>query len=193
MKCVLCAMLLVFVSAAAFPQKPPEELGQGVFYSAAGDIAIGVDATIVDMRLKSPYIMFMAYVVAGHDKSYTVKRNDVVMVYKGQEYQMTPIKEVEEKYRQIREDIGLQRRFNKELLLFSKMQEYSFPYENEFFPGPGQNQPLAVNSGQVTGLVGFKTKLYFKNPGLAKGDELIIKIRDEHNLQTMGQVKVVIQ
>jgi len=195
MKPVICAVLLVVACAMALPQDQNKQLGQGVFYNASGKIAIGIDATIADMRLKSPYIMFMGYFVAkeANIESYAVNRNDVIMAYKGQEYHMASIKDVEEKYREIREDINLERRFNKEGLLFGNMQAYAFPYENDFFPGPGPNQPLSVNSGQVTGFVGFKTKLYFKNPGLAKGDELIIKIVNEHNLELYGQVKVVIQ
>ena len=40
---------------------------------------------------------------------------------------------------------------------------------------------------------GFLTPIYFKNPGLAKGNKLTIKVRDVENPAVTGECEVVLQ
>jgi len=41
--------------------------------------------------------------------------------------------------------------------------------------------------------VGFDTLLYFKNPGLKRGDTVTIKVRDKKDAALTGEVDVVLQ
>ena len=97
MKLVRVAVLVVLVCAAALPQT--KELGEGVFTNTVGDITLAVDATVAIMKIDSPYLMFMAYMVPPNAKSISVGRNDVTMSYNGQDYPMPSLKEVNEKYK----------------------------------------------------------------------------------------------
>jgi len=45
----------------------------------------------------------------------------------------------------------------------------------------------------MAGTFGFKTKLYFKNPGFKTGDTLVIKVRDKKNPELVGAVAVVLK
>lgn len=191
MKVLRCVLLVLAVCAAAFPQT--QKLGDNVYFSDAGAIQLAVDTTVAIRKLNSPYVMFMAFVAAKDDKSYTIDRNDVVLTYKGQEYHMPTLQEVEKSYKDFREDAGLYRRFGLEMLLFGKLRYYRFPYENEFFPTPGFGPTAWVNNAEVTALVGFKTKLYFKNPGFQKGDEVTIKVVDHKNPDAAGEVTLVLK
>src|SRR5512136_1939409 len=97
MKIMRIALLVLFVCAAAYPQT--EQLGEGMYYSGAGDILVGVDVTIAAKKFTSPYVMFMAFMAAKENKSLTLKRADVTMIYKGQEYKMPTLKEIEKAYK----------------------------------------------------------------------------------------------
>jgi hypothetical protein len=191
MKILRCALLVLAVCAAAYPQT--QNLGDNMYFSDAGAVVLGVDATVAVRKLNSPYVMFMAFVAAKDDKSFTIDRNDVVLIYKGQEYHMPTLQEIEKSYKGEKEDAGLYGRFGMELLLFGKLRYYKFPYENEFYPTPGFGPTSWVNNAEVTALVGFKTKLYFKNPGLQKGDEVTIKVVDHKNPESVGQVTLVLK
>jgi hypothetical protein len=41
--------------------------------------------------------------------------------------------------------------------------------------------------------IGFRTKLYFKNPGFKKGDKLLIKVWDENDPALFGQVEITLK
>ncbi len=191
MKILRCALLVLVVCAAAWPQT--EELGEGIYYSGAGDVLLGVDVTVAVRRIDSPYVMFMAFMAAKDEKSLTVKRDGVTMIYQGQEYKMPSLKEIEKEYRGMKEDAGLYRRFGKELLLFDKLRYYRFSYKSEFFPTPGFGPTVWVDEGNIVSLDGFKTKLYFKNPGFKKGDQVTIRVVDAKNPASLGEVTVTLK
>ncbi len=191
MRFLRCALLILFICAAAYGQT--EQLGEGMYYSGAGDILIGVDVTIAVRKVDSPYVMFMAFMAAKEDRSLTVKRDGVTMIYKGQEYKMAALKEIEKNYKAMKEDAGLYRRFGKELLLFDKLRYYRFPYQSEFFPTPGVGPGVWVDEGNIVSLDGFKTKLYFKNPGFQKGDQVTIRVVDSKRPESQGEVTVVLK
>jgi hypothetical protein len=191
MKVLRCALLILVVCASsAYPQT--QKLGDNMYFSDAADIMLAVDTTVAVRKLDSPYVMFMAFTAVKGDRTVTIDRNDVTMIYKGQEYQMPALKDIEKAYEGMKEDAGLYRRFGLELLLFDKLRYYKFPYQNEFFPTPGFGPTAWVNSAEITALVGFKTKLYFKNPGFQKGDEVTIKVIDHNHPEVQGQVTFVI-
>lgn len=191
MKFLRCALLILFVCAAAYPQTT--QLGEGMYFSDAGDIIIGVDVTVAVRRIESPYVMFMAFMVAKDDKSLTVHREDVTMIYKGQEYHLPALKEIEKAYKGEKEDAGLYRQLGKELLLFDKLRYYKFPYQSEFYPTPGFGPAVWVDEGSLVALMGFKTKFYFKNPGFQKGDEVTFKAFDRKHPESKAEITIVLK
>lgn len=52
---------------------------------------------------------------------------------------------------------------------------------------------LAISEGYMALFDGFLTPIYFKNPGLAKGNKLTIKVRDVENPAVTGECEVVLQ
>jgi hypothetical protein len=42
------------------------------------------------------------------------------------------------------------------------------------------------------GYTGFRTKIYFKNPGFKKGDKVMFKVWDKKNPKLSGEVSIVI-
>ena len=191
MKIVRVAIMVALVCASAAPQT--KELGQNVYTNTVGDITLAIDATVAAMKIDSPYLMFMAFMVSPNAKSISVGRENVVLSYNGQDYPMAPLKDVNEKYKGGRDDMGLYGRFNKENLLSDTMRYYKFPQQGEFFPVPGFGSQLAVNEGNFTGEIGFQTKLYFKNPGLKKGDTVTIKVTDRKHPEVMADVAVTLK
>lgn len=191
MKFVRCAFLILMIWAVAYPQS--ENLGMGTFSNDKAPISMVIDASLVNAKMDSPYVMFMAFMMAKDSQTINVDRNDVVMVYKGQEYHMPSLKELREKYPGQRSDIDLYRHLGKEGVIASQIRFYKFAVRNEFFPIVGLEAPLVTDVASFSSNIGFKTKFYFKNPGFQKGDQLLIKVKDRKNPQIAGEVEVVLK
>ena len=191
MKIMRLALLGVLaLSATAFGQTT--DLGQSVFSSNQGEIVMTIDAALAVRKLDSPYVMFMAYLVVMGGQSVTVHRDDVTMTYNGQEYKMPSLKEWRDKYNGAQGDITFYNRMGKETLVLSHLREYDFPWDQDFFPvlGPG---PLPTDQGSMAGMVGFRTKLYFKNPGFKKGDQIVISVKDRKDPEIVGSCAVILK
>jgi len=165
----------------------------GAFSNESGGILIAVDASLVNRTLDSPYVMFVVFLAAkDRDQAISVAAKDVVMVYKGQEYPMSSVKDLREAYRGEIRDIDFYRHLGKEGINSSWIRIYDFPERANFFPPLTLRAPLAVTEGHMFGNKGFMTPMYFKNPGFAKGDKLTIKVRDMKNPQLAGECEVVL-
>jgi hypothetical protein len=191
MKVLKAVFLLLVVCATAYPQT--KDLGLGAFANDKGPIMLAVDAGVVDRELKSPYLMFVLYMGAAKEgEDFTIGRDNVVMIYQGQEYKMPSIKDLRKDYGTEIRDINLYRHLGKEGIVSSWIRFYRFPRRYDFFP-PLTIGALPVDEGYVDDFIGFRTKAYFKNPGLNKGDKLTIKVSDKNKPQITGQCDVVIQ
>jgi hypothetical protein len=190
MKILKSLVLVLALSVAAYAQT--EDLGMGAFANEQGPILIVVDAAMADLMIDSPYVMFVTYLAAkDHNQSIVVDRSDVVMVYNGREYRLPSVKELRENYRGGIHDLDFYRHLGKEGIVASWARFYNFTLGGDFFPTLGG--PLSVDRGSMSGVIGFRTKLYFKNPGFKKGDKLTIKVRDQKNPQLTGEVEVTIE
>jgi hypothetical protein len=191
MKLLRIALIALVLSAAVYPQT--SDLGMGTFSSENGAILMTVDASLVNRIVKSPYVMFFAFLGSkDQGQAITVAAKDVVMVYKGQEYPMPSLKELRANYSGEIRDLDFYRRLGKEAVAGSWVRMYQFPEEANFFPTLSQTAELPVDEGHMVGYWGFLTPLYFKNPGFAKGDRLTIKVRDKKNPELAGECEVIL-
>ena len=192
MKILKVALIVLVLSAAAFPQT--KDLGMGSFANEAGPILMAVDAQLVNQSINRPYAMFVLFIGAkGKDTSITVAAKDVVMVYNGQEYHMPSLADLREHYRGEIRDLDFYRRMGKEGIIASWVRLYNFPNEGSFFPPLTARSGVAATEGHLVALDGFMTPIYFKNPGFAKGDKVTIKVRDVKNPALTGECEVVLQ
>jgi len=160
-------------------------LGQHLFYNDEGEIVVCIDAALAVRKLDSPYVMFMAYMGSSSQGSISVHRDDVVMVYKGQEYPMPSVEELRKEYRGARRDFDLYQRLGKDTLALSQMRHWNYPWNYDFFPVLG-TAALPSDQLSMSGNIGVRTKLYFRNPGFQKGDELVIKVKDRKDPTIIG-------
>ncbi len=178
------------LSATVFAQTI--ELGQSVFTSNQGVIGLTIDAALAVRKLDSPYVMFMAFMVITGGRSAVVGRDEVTMTYNGQEYKMPSLKEWRDQYRGANGDATLYPRLGKETLVLSHLSNYDFPSDQDFFPILGRG-PLPTDQGSMAGMVGFRTKLYFKNPGFKRGDQIIISLKDKNDPEVTGSCAVILR
>ncbi|OGD18411.1 MAG: hypothetical protein A2W03_06790 [Candidatus Aminicenantes bacterium RBG_16_63_16] len=181
--------VLAFSAAAA---AQTIELGQNVFSSSQGEIVLTIDAALAVRKLDSPYVMFMAFMVVMGGQSLVVNRDDVTMSYNGQDIKMPSLKEWRSEYKGALGDISLYNRLGKETLVLSHLRDYQFPSDQDFFPILGRG-PLPTDQGSMAGMVGFRTKLYFKNPGFKKGDQIVISVRDKNDPEVVGSCAVILK
>jgi hypothetical protein len=184
-----------FVLAAVFflgiASAQTVDLGQNLFFNNEGDIVVCVDAALAVRRLDSPYVMFMMFMGAKSQTSVSVNRDDVVMVYKGQEYKMPTMEEWRKEYQGAQHDYDLYRRLGKDSLALSQMRFWRFPWDYDFFPVLGTGA-LPSDQLSMSGNIGARTKIYFRNPGFQKGDELAIKVKDHKKPEITGFCAVVL-
>ena len=190
MKTIRHIAVLLFISAAVFAQT--EDLGQNVFYNDEGTIALAVDASLAVRKLDSPYVMFMLFLAPPSNASISVQRDDIVMIYKEQEYKMPSLEEWRKEYKGSQSDIDIYARLGKESLASSKMRFYSFNWTYDFYPVLGRG-PLPADQLSMASTIGARTKIYFKNPGFKNGDELLIKVKDHKNPEINGFCAVILK
>jgi len=190
MKTLRLVALFLFIAAAIFAQT--EDLGQNVFYNNEGTIALAVDAGLAVRKLDSPYVMFMLFMAPPSNASLSVQRDDIVMIYKGQEYKMPSLEEWRKDYRGAQNDIEFYARLGKESLASSRMRFYSFNWTYDFYPVLGRG-PLPADELSMASTIGARTKIYFKNPGFKNGDGLIIKVKDHKNPEFSGFCAVILK
>jgi hypothetical protein len=192
MKLFRLALAVLVLSAAAFTQ--PKDLGLGAFSNEKGPILMAVDASLVDQAIDNPYAMFIVFLAAkDQNRSMSVAAKDVVMVYKGQEYHMPSVKGLREDYQGQIRDLDFYRHLGKEGIIASWIRLYEFPEKANFFPPLTLRSTLAVTKGHMAGFNGFRTPMYFKNPGFAKGDTLTIKVHDVKDPNLTGECEVVLK
>jgi hypothetical protein len=178
-------------TAAAFPQT--EKLGMNSFANTNGPILMAVDASLASRQLDQPYLMFVLYMAAKKNgQDIRVSRNDVVMVYNGQEYRLPSVKDFRKAYTGEVKDLDFYAHLGKEGISASWIRVYNFPEKVDFFPPNTLNAPLASDEGSMYNFVGFSTLLYFKNPGFKKGDTFLLKVRDIKDPAVTGEVEVVL-
>jgi hypothetical protein len=181
-------LALMILSGAGFAQTI--ELGQTFFLNREGGIIVAIDTSVAVRKINSPYIMFMAFFVAGGNDNRSIHRDDVTMIYKGQEYKMPSYKEWLKEYNAATSDWKLYNTLGKENLSnYSELRLYSFPSDTDYFP----LRDLRTDEGSLTKTTGFRTNLYFKNPGFKNGDELVIMVKDRKNPEIKGTCGVILK
>ncbi len=167
------------------------DLGQDLFFNNEGQIVVCIDAALAVRKLDSPYVMFMMFMGSKAQTGVSVHRDDVVMVYKGQEYKMPTMEEWRKEYQGANHDLDLYQRLGKDSLALSQMRFWRYPWDYDFFPVLGRAS-LPSDQLSMSGNLGARTKVYFRNPGFQKGDELVIKVKDQKNPQVDGYCAVVL-
>jgi len=186
---IIAATALMCLWTAVLPPVQTQDMGQGVFYSDQGDVVMAVDAVVANLKLDKPYVMFMAYMGASGNASIKVRREDVTMIHNGQEYKMPTVKELNSNYNGGQNDWTLYERSGKESLILSRMRYWRYQSGTDFFPLLSRDI-MAVSEGSMAGDLGFRTRLYFKNPGFKKGDEIVIQVKDRSNPEVSGSCAV---
>jgi len=185
----VAALALVCVWAASLSPVQTQDMGQGVFYSDLGVVVMAVDAVVANRKLDKPYVMLMLYMGTSGGTSIKIKREDVTMIYNGQEYKMPTVKELNSSYNGGQNDWTLYERSGKESLILSRMRYWRYQTGTDFFPLLSRNI-TAVGEGSMAGDLGFRTRLYFKNPGFKKGDQIVIQVKDHANPEQSGSCAV---
>jgi len=192
MKILKCALAILLAFSAGFAQT--EKLGMGSFANENGPIMMAVDAGLAVRQLDHPYIMFVLYMAAKkNQQAITVSRDDVVLVYNGQEFNLPTVKEFRRNYFGQFRDLDFYQHLGKEGIISSWTRVYSFPTKEDFFPLNTLGGSLAIDEGNMYNFVGFNTLLYFKNPGFKRGDTITIKVKDKKDSTLTGEVDVILE
>jgi hypothetical protein len=212
MKILRFMLLAVFLATTVFAlaqetaqTQPPEpqalakqsvtkDWGLGAFANSDNPIMLAIDASLAGRMLDKPYVMFYAYMAAKDmNKSISVAAKDIVVLYRDQVLSMPTYKKLQASYGGVIHDSDFYRELGKEGINSSWIKLYDFPRAPIFFPRMDLRSDLAADFGHMYGIRGFRTPLYFKNPGFAKGDKLVFVVRDAKNPNLTGECTVVLK
>ncbi len=193
MKLLRCAAVLLVLGFVAVNAQTVD-LGEGAYSNAKSPITLVVDTALVSLKIDSPYVMFMAWMGATHnDQEITVTPKNVVMIYNGQEYPLATVKELRDNYNGMKDDIDIYKRLDKGAVVSSKVRLFRYVREGDFFPVLGLRATTPVEEASLFNDIGFRTKLYFKNPGFKHGDKATIRVTDKKDPAVSGEVEVTIK
>ena len=164
-------------------------LGNSAFFNDEGVINIAADAAVAVRNLDSSYLMLYLYMSVDEGESATVRREDIVLVHNDKEYEMPKLTEFRKNYPWDSRDSELYMKLGKEALALSNMRFYRFNAFDDFFPEKASGK-IPLEQGFMSGHIGFRSSVYFKNPGLEPGDMVVIKVKDQKNPSISGSVAV---
>jgi hypothetical protein len=183
---VLALLVIVAVSSAQ-----TEDLGMGAFANDKSDIMLAVDASLAMASLDKPYVLFVVFMAAkSQNQNIVVSRDGVVMVWNGQEYKMPSLQEFRENYKGDVWDVTRYRKMAKEGIISSWIRFYDFPSSGDFFPSLQTNSQIKADEGSMYSNQGFWSKCYFKNPGLKKGDTVVLRVTAKNKPELKSEVSI---
>ena len=186
MRKVLALILVMFMAVGGFAKS--RHLGNFSYINTDGPINIAVNAVVAVKFNKKTYLPFILYLGGDKGVSATIDRSSVVMEYKGKTYHLPSYKEWRENYNEDVYDLSLFSR-EPEHIFPSEMDIYQFQTNVDFFPA--RNEGVTVtNVLSVSYRIGAVTKVYFKNPGIKRGDTVKIKVFDKNNKSIYGEVEI---
>lgn len=189
MKLVNTVLAILVIVVGAFAQT--EDLGMGAFSNDKSDIMLAVDASLAMASLDKPYILFVVFMAAkSQNQNIVVSRDGVVMVWNGQEYKMPSLQEFRENYKGDVWDVTRYRKMAKEGIISSWIRFYDFPSSGDFFPSLQSNSQIKTDEGSMYSNQGFWSKCYFKNPGLKKGDTVVLRVTAKNKPELKSEVSI---
>ncbi len=185
-KLILFLMVLVFGTVGFSKTR---HLGNYSYIDTDGAINIAVNAAVAAKNLNRKYIPLIAYMGADVGTMATVERKSIVLEYKGKEYHLPTMKELRQNYNRDVMDMTL---FANEIehIFPSEMSNYRYQPWIDFCPARTEPRKLAPGDVTLSSSTGVKTKLYFKNPGIKKGDTAILRVHDKKNPDIKGELTI---
>jgi len=188
MKKILILIIILITANFGFTQT--RNLGMKSFINTDGEIKIAVKAFVSTKYLaEKAYLPFAIFVGCKSKVRATIERNDVVMVFKGKEYYMPTIKDFRKEYKDDRADLKYLT-LTPQNIFPSEMGIYTYQKDVTFFPPRGAKKLFFTNKASINFRTGLASIVYFKNPGVKVGDEVIIKVSDHEDKTITGEITI---
>ena len=183
----LLTLVIFMVASLGFGKT--RHLGNYSYINTDGEINIAVNAAVAAKNLNLQYLPFIAYMGCDVGSMAVVDRKSVVLMYKGKAYHLPTMKELRQNYNRDVMDMTL---FAREIehIFPSEMSNYRYQPWVDFCPARTEPRKVPSSTVTLTSSNGVKTKLYFKNPGIKKGDTAVLKVVDKKNPDIKGSITI---
>ncbi len=180
---IILMLSFVFMGSAK-----TRHLGNFSYINTDGPINIAVNAVVAVKFNKKAYLPFILYLGGDKGVNATIDRKSIVMEYNGKTYHLPSYKEWRENYNEDVYDLSLFSR-EPEHIFPSEMDIYQFQTNVDFFPARNEGVTI-TNVLSISYRIGAVTKVYFKNPGIKRGDTIKIKVFDKDNKSIYGEIEI---
>jgi hypothetical protein len=166
------------------------DMGDYVYFNNDGDLNVLVEAGVAVRSLDSPYVLFVLSMGMDANKHANIDRDSITLIHEGKEYKMPDLKTFRSEYKNENRDWRVYQKLGYEQTVFSGMNTYQYNSTFDFFPLRNQ-YGISTDSGSISGTIGLRTKVYFKNPGFEVEDKFIIQVKDRDNPEIVTNVVVI--
>lgn len=187
MKLLNITLLIGLMIAGGWAQTV--ELGTNVFSSEEGPINVAVNSGVAARKLDGPYLMFMLYMGGDPGVSATITPKDIVLIHNDRTYTMPTLDELRETYKDDSRDMRIYTNLTLAPMYSSRLRFLLYDDAKDFFPTRREGT-IPIREASVNSDIGFRTKAYFRNPGIEPGDSIVIMVRDKNNPDIWGSVAV---
>ena len=163
-------------------------LGNYSFINTDGPFKIAVNASVAARNLDRDYLLFVMYVGTGPGIRTTVYRDDITMIFGDKEIKLPTLGDFRKQYNRDVQDMVILSH-ETEHIFPSEMSNFEFQKHVDLFPA--RNQTLVVSDEfSVNSKTGCRTKLYFKKPGIQKGDTVILRIQSKEDPNLKSELAI---
>lgn len=172
---ILSFLIMIGLTASAMAET--RHLGNYSYIDTDSPLLIAVNASVAAKRLSKDYLPLVVYIGGDHGVTATLNRASFTLVYQDQKIALPSLKELRTSYNQDVMDLTILSK-ETEHIFPSEMSRFDYQKRVDFFPARNQSFVVAEEA-TVNWKQGLRTKLYFQNPGIEKGDTATLQITPE--------------
>ncbi len=184
----LLLSFLIMIGLTSTAMAETRHLGNYSYIDTDHPLLIAVNASVAAKHTSKGYLPLVAYIGGDHGVTATLNHASFTLIYKGQEIPLPSLKELRTDYNQDVMDLTILSK-ETEHVFPSEMSRFDYQKRVDFFPARNQSF-VAAEEATVNWKQGLRTKLYFKNPGIEKGDTAILQIVPEGKPDLTSKIEI---
>lgn len=183
---VVLAVMALVVPGVIAGESGTRHLGNYTYINTDGPIRMKVNAPVAAKHLNRDYLMLVLSCNTRPNDSATVTRDDITLIYDGSEFQLPSLRSFRENYAKDMQDLVL---LSREFDPIAPLGNSRFQRNVNMFPARNQDVVL-TDDFSISYSLGARTVLYFKNPGIEKGETAVLQVKAQGKPEMTSTIEI---
>ncbi len=183
---LVLAILALVVPGVTAGESGTRHLGNYTYINTDGPIRMKVNASVAAKNLERDYLMLVLYCNTQPNDTATVTRSDITLIYADNEIEMPSLRSFRENYAKDMQDLAL---LSREFEPIAPLGNSRFQRNVNMFPARNQNVVL-TDDFSISYSLGARTVLYFKNPGIEKGETAVLQVKAQEKPDMTSTIEI---